>query len=91
MQTGRLVLSEGAATGEASALLRSSAFSSLAKGAAQSTLTRGAATQLGKCRCSCGKLMCMGNHSSVHTSAGSSAADAALADEAPHAPSLTAR
>jgi hypothetical protein len=92
LQTGRLVFAEGAATEGSAALLNSAkAFSSLARGAATSTATRGFGSQLGKCRCSCGKLMCMGNHSALHTSAGASAAQPAVADEAPHAPSLTAR
>jgi hypothetical protein len=51
---------------------------------------RAAGTTLGsKCRCSCGRVMCMGNH--FHTSIGQGQAQAALADEAPHAPSLTSR
>eukprot|EP00879_Flechtneria_rotunda_P029976 GHRR01032452.1.p1 GENE.GHRR01032452.1~~GHRR01032452.1.p1 ORF type:complete len:184 (-),score=53.60 GHRR01032452.1:218-769(-) len=51
---------------------------------------RATATSLGsKCRCSCGRVMCMGNH--FHTSVGHAQAEAALADERPHAPSLTAR
>lgn len=95
LQAGRLVLSE--ATAAESTLISTAgkagrAFSSVAGRGIQSQLTRGATTQLGaKCRCSCGRIMCMGNHNNLHTTAGQAAADAALADEAPHAPSLTAR
>eukprot|EP00878_Enallax_costatus_P000335 GHUV01000414.1.p1 GENE.GHUV01000414.1~~GHUV01000414.1.p1 ORF type:complete len:449 (+),score=146.99 GHUV01000414.1:109-1455(+) len=72
------------------------AFSSLATKGAKHGLTavqqgsRIAGTTLAsKCRCSCGRVMCMGNH--YHTSVGQQQAEAAMADETAHAPSLTAR
>lgn len=72
------------------------AFSSIASKGAKHGLSavqqgsRIAGTSIAsKCRCSCGRVMCMGNH--YHTSVGQQQAEAAVADEAPHAPSLTAR
>jgi hypothetical protein len=74
---------------EASALAKSArTFSSLARAAGQTT-ARAGGSLAGQCKCSCGKAFCMGKH--FHTSVGASQAEAAMADEAPHAPSLTAR
>lgn len=94
LQAGRLVLAESAAA-ETSLLNAAGkagrSFSSVAGRAVQSQLTRGSTIQLGKaCRCSaCGKIACFG-HSSIHTSAAAGQAMPDV-DEAPHAPSLTAR
>jgi len=74
---------------EASVLAKSArGFSSLARAAGQTT-ARAGGSLAGQCKCSCGKAFCMGKH--FHTSVGSAQAEAAMADEAPHAPSLTAR
>lgn len=74
---------------EASALTKSArTFSSLAKAAGQTT-ARAGGSLAGQCKCSCGKAFCMGKH--FTTSVGAGQAQAAMADEAPHAPSLTAR
>jgi hypothetical protein len=74
---------------EASVLANSArGFSSLARAAGQTT-ARAGGSLAGQCKCTCGKAFCMGKH--FHTSVGSAQAQAAMADEAPHAPSLTAR
>eukprot|EP00882_Tetradesmus_deserticola_P033240 GHRQ01037952.1.p2 GENE.GHRQ01037952.1~~GHRQ01037952.1.p2 ORF type:complete len:139 (-),score=35.20 GHRQ01037952.1:210-626(-) len=74
---------------EASTLAKSArTFSSLARAAGQTT-ARAGGSLAGQCKCSCGKAFCMGKH--FHTSVGAAQAEAAMADEAPHAPSLTAR
>lgn len=102
LQAGKVLAAEAtAAEGQslvASAGKAGRAFSSVAARGSRNGLVssgkqlfdlRAAGSSLGsKCRCSCGRVMCMGAH--LHTSAGASAADAAL-DDAPHAPSLTAR
>jgi hypothetical protein len=74
---------------EVSVLAKSArGFSSLAKAAGQTT-ARAGGSLAGQCKCSCGKAFCMGKH--FHTSVGSAQAEAAMADDGPHAPSLTAR
>lgn len=82
------------ASAEAQALGKAArAFSSVAgrNGIIGQTAVRGACNSLAakSCKCACGKTFCMGNH--YHTSVGAAQAEAALADEAPHAPSLTQR
>lgn len=91
LQTGRIVLAESAAAESQLLQAVGKAGRSFSSVAGRSLVTRGTSTQiLGKTRCSCGKVFCNG-HNSISTSATANAADAALADEAPHAPSLTAR
>lgn len=98
-QVARSLLAAGrAALAESAAVESQTLFNAVGKAgrsfssvAGRSLVTRGTSTQmLGKTRCSCGKVFCNG-HNSISTSATANAADAALADEVPHAPSLTAR
>jgi hypothetical protein len=91
LQAGRLVLAESAVA-ESSLLNVAKAGRTFSSVAGRSILTRGGAVQIGQgvksaCKCSCGKFGCAG----IHTSAAASAAQAQPVEEAPHAPSLTAR
>jgi len=90
LQASRLALAESTAAESSLLNTATKAGRTFSSVAGKQLLTRGATTQLGaklgQCRCTtCGKVACFGH------SVRSMAADAALQDDAPHAPSLTAR